>query len=109
MSAVPAMTNERRLNSYLLGSGRRVLTPAQHRRIRHKVRHAYASRNPQPRREQRHDLEGLVAHWDEQQRKPKVPSPDQLERLDAVQERHRADAPRKMNISWPKRFGRRGE
>jgi hypothetical protein len=102
------MTQARRQRSYGNRPDRCLLvphlTPAQLRRYRHKARHAYARRDPQPRRAPRHDLAGLVAMWDEQQRKPKVPSSDQLDRLDAIQEQPVRQ--RKFNISWGTR--RRG-
>jgi hypothetical protein len=43
MTTTPPMTNERRLASYASG-GKAHLTPAQHRRLGHKVRHGYAQR-----------------------------------------------------------------
>jgi hypothetical protein len=111
MSETPAMTNERRLNSYL-NCGRSVLTAAQHRRLRHKVRHAYTQRHPAEPRARRHDLEGLTAYWEEANRmgKPpeKVPSDTQQDQLDRITADRLAPTPRHpIRLTWSKKAGRR--
>jgi len=109
MSETPPMTQVRRLASYC-GERSGPMTPAQTRRYRHKARHDFARRNPSmPRKAQRHDLEGLVATWDESWQKPKVPAPAQLDRFIAEQVRVKTDAPRGLRVRWAKRAGRRGE
>lgn len=103
MSDTPPMTQARRLASYAGDNETQGLTSAQVRRYRHKARHDFASRHKPEAKPQRHDLEGLVATWDESMRDPRrVASSDHLERLDAVQVAQRADAPRKFNITWPR-------
>jgi hypothetical protein len=111
MSRTPAMTNERRLASYM-HSGRAILTPAQHQRLRHKVRHAYAQRNPPlPSKAPRHDLEGLTAYWEAANRmgKPeKVPSDSQQKHLDRITADQLAPTPRHpIRLTWGRKFGRR--